>query len=58
MSQQKKNAQNAGANRQQKREQAKKPQPQRSSKPLWMRIAIIAVMVIMLIGFFLLPLLR
>lgn len=49
---------NAGANRQQRRAEAKRPPRQTSSKPLALRIAIIAVMAVMLLGFFILPLLR
>lgn len=49
---------NPGSNRQQKREQAKRPPRQTAAKPLWLRIAIIAMLLVMLLGFFLLPLLR
>lgn len=49
---------NRGANRQQKRAEAKRPQRQTSDKPLWLRIAIVAVMAVILLGFFIMPLIR
>lgn len=54
----KQNKPNRGANRQQKRAAAKSPQRPTSAKPLWLRIAIVAIMVVMLLGFFILPLMR
>lgn len=48
----------SGANRQQNRAQTKQPQRQTASKPLWLRIAIIVMLIVMLLGFFILPLLR
>ncbi len=50
-------APNSGANRQQKREQNRKPHVHRSSKPIWLRVAIIVVLVAILLGFVLVPLL-
>lgn len=58
MSKPKKQAPNNGRNRQEKRAAARNPQPKRSDKPLWLRIFIIAIMVVMLLGFFIVPLLH
>ncbi|MBP0966410.1 MAG: hypothetical protein J5722_02140 [Oscillospiraceae bacterium] len=49
---------NNGRNRQERREQARRPQQHRSDKPLWLRIVIVAVIAAMILGFFLVPLLR
>jgi len=55
----KSNKKNSGMNRQQRRQQERSPQQQsKSSKPLGMRILIIAVFVVMLLGFVILPLLN
>ena len=48
---------NSGANRQQRRAQERGSYPQKSAKPAWLHILIIAVLAIMLLGFMLLPLL-
>ena len=53
------NKKNSGMNRQQRRNQERNPQQQsKSSKPLGLRILIIAVFVVMLLGFVILPLLK
>lgn len=49
---------NSGSNRQQKRAETKRPPRQTAAKPLWLRITIIVMLLVMLLGFFLLPLLR
>lgn len=49
---------NPGANRQQKRAEAKRPPRHTLSKPMWLRVLIIVIMAVMLIGFFILPLIR
>ncbi len=51
-------APNNGRNRQERREQARRPQQHKSNKPLWLRIVIVAVIAAMILGFFLVPLLR
>ena len=58
MSKQTAKAPNSGANRQQRREQIRNPRPQKSSKPTWLRILIVALIAVLIIGFFLAPLLR
>lgn len=58
MSKSKNTSQISGRNREEKRAAARSPQPKKSSKPLGLRIAIIVIMVVMLLGFFILPLLR
>ena len=58
MSKPKKQAPNNGRNRQEKRAAARNPQPHRSNKPLWLRIFIIAILVVMLLGFVIFPLMR
>ena len=58
MSKQNKNVPNNSGNRQQRREQARKPQHHKTNKPLWLRIVIIAIIAAMILGFFLVPLLR
>lgn len=53
------NKKSNGMNRQQRRNQERNPQQQsKSSKPLGLRILIIAVFVVMLLGFVVLPLLK
>ena len=54
----KSNKPNPGVNRQQKRSEARRPPRQTASKPLWLRILIVAMLFVMLIGFFIVPLLR
>ena len=49
---------NNGSNRQQKRAESRAPQRTTSHKPLWLRILIIVMLVVMVLGFFLFPLLR
>ena len=49
---------NNGRNRAEKRANARKKGKQSSDKPIAMRIAILVVLAALLIGFFLLPLLR
>ena len=58
MSNQNKYTPNAGGNRKQRREQARRPQQHKSNKPLWLRIVIIAIIAAMILGFFFVPLLR
>ena len=41
---------NNGMNRAQKRANARKPQQTKSSKPMWLRIAVIAVIAVMFLG--------
>lgn len=48
----------AGRNRAEKRLNTRKPQGQSSGKPMWIRIGILAILAVMFLGFFLLPLLR
>ena len=45
-------------NRQQRREEERNPRHSSSSKPLGMRILIIAIFVVMLLGFVIFPLLK
>ena len=47
-----------GANRQQKRNEARAPQRATSHKPVWLRILILIILGVMFLGFFLLPLVR
>lgn len=47
-----------GRNRAEKREAARNPQQKKLSKPLALRIIIIIIMLVMLIGFFILPLIQ
>lgn len=49
---------NPGANRQQRRSQERNPYPAKSAKPTWLRVLILVVLAVLIIGFFLLPLLR
>ncbi len=49
---------NPGSNRQQRRAQERNPYPRKSEKPTWLRVLIIAVLAIMILGFFILPLLH
>ncbi|HBI84677.1 MAG TPA: hypothetical protein DDX71_00095 [Ruminococcus sp.] len=49
--------QNSGGSRQ-RRQETQTPRQQTSSKPAWLRIAIIAVMAIMFLGVALMPFLR
>ena len=58
MSKSKKQTPNNGRNRAEKRAAAHNPQPKKSSKPVWLRIMIVAIMVVMLLGFFIVPLMR
>lgn len=58
MSKSKNTAPNNGRNRAEKRAAAHNPQPKKSSKPVWLRIMIVAIMVVMLLGFFIFPLMR
>ena len=46
-----------GANRQQRRAEERAPQKKSSGKPMWLRILIIVIMAVMVLGFFLVPLL-
>ena len=48
----------AGNNRQQRRENARQPQKSSSSKPMWLRIVVLALFAIMLLGFVIVPLLH
>lgn len=48
---------NTGANRQQKRDQIRNPHGHRSSKPTWLRVLIIVVLIAILCGFVLVPVL-
>ena len=49
---------NSSGNRQQRRQQERNPQPHRASKPVGLRIAIVAVLLVMLLGFIIVPLIR
>ena len=49
---------NNGRNRAEKRAAAHNPQPKKSNKPVWLRIMIVAIMVVMLLGFCIVPLMR
>ena len=49
---------NSGGNRQQRRQEERRPQHHSASKPIGLRIAIVAVMLIMLLGFVIVPLIR
>ena len=50
---------NNGRNRQEKREAARNPQTVRkSNKPLWLRIIIIAALIVMVLGFVVAPLIH
>ena len=46
-----------GANRQQRRAEERAPQRKTSGKPMWLRVLIIVIMAVMVLGFFLVPLL-
>ncbi|MCQ2408646.1 MAG: hypothetical protein MJ065_09020 [Oscillospiraceae bacterium] len=46
-----------GANRQQRRAEERAPQRKSSGKPMWLRVLIIVIMAVMVLGFFLVPLL-
>ena len=52
------NKKGGSGNRKQRREQERRPAKTGSSKPMWLRVAIVAVMLVMLLGFFILPLIR
>ena len=58
MSKSKKTSPNNGRNRAEKRAAAHNPYPKKSQKPLWLRIVIIAALVVMVLGFFIAPLIR
>lgn len=51
------NKKHNGANRQQRRAEQRAPQKKTGGKPMWLRFMILAVLVIMVLGFFLIPLL-
>lgn len=53
-----KQPQNNGRNREERRAAVHNPQAKKSSKPLALRIAIIVILVVMVLGFFILPLIR
>ncbi len=48
--------QGAGVNRQVARLESQRPTHYKSSRPLWIRILIVVVMVVMVLGFFIVPL--
>ncbi len=56
MSKQQKTLPNNGRNRQERRQQERKPRTSTSGKPTWLRILIVAIIGAMLIGFCLAPL--
>ena len=58
MSKSKKKSAANGRNRQEKRAAAHNPHPKKSQKPIWLRIVIIATLLVMLLGFIVFPLLR
>lgn len=57
MSKQQKTLPNNGRNRQERRQQERKPRTSSASKPTWLRILIVAIIGAMLIGFVIAPLL-
>ena len=49
---------NNGRNREEKRIQSQRPAQKSTSKPMWLRVMIIAILAVMVLGFIMLPLLR
>ncbi len=47
-----------GRNREEKRLNTRNPRSQSAGKPMWLRIVILAILAVMFLGFFLLPLIR
>ena len=52
------NSNPGGGNRQQRRDNSYTPYKKSAGKPMWLRVLIIVMLGVMLIGFFLVPLLR